>query len=482
MTLAFALLFASVVLARGVEHIAGAKLLTGNLPAEWLRSSLHASLFAVLLVATARPLTALALLVAALGALQIASSAKKALLDEAIVFSDLALARQALRHPQLYYVSPREYPLPWLGLIVFAAGLSLSLSLEPPIPRAVLLLPAALVAISLLGAAAACSASLYRSPALLLPPDMGARDFGLVTALFLQWRGWRAQSAAPRPEGKRPSVAECDVILVQMESFADLPARGYPMHPLPRWEALKAGAVGHGPLAVEALGANTIRTEFAVLTGLTGSDLGFDRFNPYLRPQPYAAAAWPERFRKSGWITTCIHPNDGGFFGREKVMPALGFDTFWAIERFAGASRFGPHVSDEAVMDAVLNCLDQDARPQFIFAITMENHGPWNAPRINAASDPEQAYMRHLQNAEGAIARLVAAVSRRRRRAVIVAYGDHLPALPSIRCCIAGTDTSYLIIDTAAEAAMPIASRRIAAHRLLEAALEAAARPARRSG
>ena len=82
-----------------------------------------------------------------------------------------------------------------------------------------------------------------------------------------------------------------------------------------------------GRLEVPGWGANTMRAEFAVLTGIPESELGYDRFNPYhaLARVPIASQVW--RLRRAGYRTICLHPFDRRFFRRDLAMPALGFET-----------------------------------------------------------------------------------------------------------------------------------------------------------
>src|SRR5204863_52509 len=73
------------------------------------------------------------------------------------------------------------------------------------------------------------------------------------------------------------------VIIVQCESFFDarrlspLIQRDF----LAGFDACRASAGLFGRFDVPAWGANTMRAEFAVLTGVPESELGYDRFNPY---------------------------------------------------------------------------------------------------------------------------------------------------------------------------------------------------------
>ena len=94
-----------------------------------------------------------------------------------------------------------------------------------------------------------------------------------------------------------------------------------------------------GRLEVGGWGANTMRAEFAVLTGIPENELGYDRFNPYhaFARVPIASLAW--RLRSHGYRTICLHPFDRGFFRRDLTLPALGFETFLGIETLGGSRR-----------------------------------------------------------------------------------------------------------------------------------------------
>jgi len=97
-----------------------------------------------------------------------------------------------------------------------------------------------------------------------------------------------------------------------------------------------------------------VRTEFAVLSGMPESAIGLDRFNPYHRftSVPVSSLAW--RLRAEGYRTVCLHPFDRTFYGRDRVMPNLGFDVFLGEEAFAGAQRVNGYISDvEAARKAV---------------------------------------------------------------------------------------------------------------------------------
>jgi phosphoglycerol transferase MdoB-like AlkP superfamily enzyme len=196
-----------------------------------------------------------------------------------------------------------------------------------------------------------------------------------------------------------------------------------------------------GLLSVPAWGANTMRTEFAVLTGIGDQALGAHRFNPYRRVARGGILALPHRLRALGYKTVCIHPYTVGFFGRDSVFPTLGFDRFIDIDGLPNAPHEGPYVADGAVARNIAEVLGAADRPTFVFAITMENHGPLHLERVSPADmarlyrdppppgwDDLTLYLRHLANADRM-------------------FGDHVPSMSRVYAdqgfCDSRTD--YLI-------------------------------------
>ncbi len=250
--------------------------------------------------------------------------------------------------------------------------------------------------------------------------------------------------AAPKPIGSRGERAP-PIILVQCESFFD--ARrltpSVPRDLLPGFDACCAAAGLSGRLEVPGWGANTMRTEFGVLTGIPESELGYDRFNPYyaLARRPIASQVW--RLRQAGYRTICLHPFDPRFFRRDLAMPALGFDSF-LDHKALGGSRVPPYCSDPDLARQALRVLDDTGPRSFIFVITMGNHGPWleKGPPIDPAIaqlfDPAavpqggalQRYLDGLRRSDEMLGILTSELEQRRCGAILGFYGDHLPSLP----------------------------------------------------
>jgi hypothetical protein len=376
------------------------------------------------------------------------SNAKFRALREPFLFSDFGLFSQVFRFPRLY--------LPFFGVaravgVAIGTGVAVAvgLLLEGPWP----------------GGRALAAALLPCGPLLLmtgtrlsapprLDPLQDLRSIGLFPSLWLYWlaelrtvplvppRPWLDQ-----PLGRSATDRPPDLVLVQSESFFDV-RRLYPgVRPelLSRFDALRRQALMHGLLLVSAWGANTIRTEFAVLSGIGDDALGVHRFNPYRRFARRDMLTLPHRLRALGYETVCIHPYPMGFFGRDRIFPNLGFDRFIDIDDFPNAPRDGPYVADAAVTRKIAEVLGAADGPTFVFAITMENHGPLHLERVSPAEmaglylEPPQAgwddlavYLRHIANADRMFGDLAELVAERPRGGVLCLYGDHVPSMPRV--------------------------------------------------
>jgi hypothetical protein len=466
-------------------------------PAALLLDALWPALgFALALAASARPVLAGLVILSLAAGLMLADLTKRAALREPVVFSDLDEFVQLFRHPQLYL--PFAGPALVIGGALAAFGaLALLLALEPPAwpwspwPIVVLLVLVVLAVAAILRAPllGIIVRALKRFP-LEGDPTHDARALGLLAMQFTYGmiaraerparRGAAAPPAAPTPGGD----AGQPIVLIQGESFFD--ARrlhaGVPRDLLPGYDSCRASALRCGRLSVPGWGANTMRTEFAALSGLSQAELGFDRFNPYYafaRRQPVASLAWT--LRAQGYRTVCLHPFDRRFFRRDIVMTNLGFDEFLGLETFADAPRVGRYVGDEAVGRRILELIDAAGPKLFVFAITMENHGPWDGARtaipaaaatadLGADAAALHQYLDGLRSTDRMI-ELLATRFRAQAPGLLGFYGDHLPSLPRIfdRTGYDDARTDYFIWHPAGGRGEPA---DLAAHELGRALLE----------
>ena len=448
----------------------------------------------VLLVATGRPIFT-GLVVFALGAgLALADRTKREVLREPVVFSDLSELPHVVTHPHLYL------PFAGPGLVVGGAVAGLAscaalLLLEPRLlaPDHTMAITCGLL-VGVLGWVAArepvlgAAATLLRRLDPIGEPVEDMARLGPFAALLVYGiiaRAERSERRARHAPQPAPFVgplagAAVPVVLVQCESFFDARrlSPAIPEDMLPGWDRCRGHAAAFGRLDVSGWGANTMRTEFAALTGISESDLGYDRFNPYhaLARAPIASLA--HDLRGQGYETLCLHPFDRGFFRRDQVIPQLGFDEFLCRQSLGG-SRRPPYFPDPDLARLILEVIGSRGPRVFVFAITMGNHGPWQpnghaidaglARRFDPSGVPQGSdllrYLDGLRRSDEMLEILVEGIERRGRDGVLAFYGDHLPSLPRAFEHFRFDDWSsdYVLWPGAA---MPVRQLDLPAHRL----------------
>lgn len=277
----------------------------------------------------------------------------------------------------------------------------------------------------------------------LRPDRNAARELVRANADALRERLNPNTSALAMPSGSQP-----DIVIIQSESLFD-PARltGAAQNTyLPNFHRLAKRGLS-GELKVPTFAGGTIRTEFEVLTGLALAFFPGVQY-PYFEIADQPIPGIVRTLSRQGYQTTAIHPNSGVFWNRNQAYQQLGFERFIDEKAFSKDDIVGLFTGDAALTDHVLAQLDQDGPPQLIFAVSMENHGPFDwrpgldAERLAAMQTPPgldeggeywmRNYLYLIDDADHELGRLADALHKRKRRTVLLFYGDHLPALPPV--------------------------------------------------
>ncbi len=250
----------------------------------------------------------------------------------------------------------------------------------------------------------------------------------------------RIQGAASRGEGTGQSP---NVILILSESFTDQAHLekylDFTRPLMPFYDQLIQGCAT-GEIYVPKQGGGTSETEFEVLTGLQSRY----SVNPYsigIPPLRSLAAALRER----GYYASAIHWFNGIFYNRYKNLRLLGFDEFSTLETTRRSlERTGMFVSDREHYRWVLEKLKATQEKDFIFCITMQNHGTYgyddfaqtygaDTPFGDSLSVESQQILRNycylLGQSDQALEGLIRELSAFPEPTVVAFFGDHIPPL-----------------------------------------------------
>lgn len=441
----------------------------------WATWALHAGLWLVgygtLVLVLGRPWFAAAAVSAFWLMLALVNNAKFKALREPFVFQDFEYFIDAIRHPRLY--------IPFLGwgkFLTAAAGFVLAVAVglwleDAPAQRFVWLgQMGAVAAVVLVGALLVLLGNRQRLP-VGFAPAQDVHALGLLASLWRyaqeERRPLRVASAFAALPDARPQDALPHLVAVQSESFFDPRPlfAGIRREVLAEFDRLKADAIAHGPLKVPAWGANTVRTEFAFLSGVEEGLLGVHRFNPYRAlAAGFEVPSLAAYLKRLGYRTVCVHPYPAHFYRRDRVYPNLGFDEFLDLRAFDTTMRCGPYISDAAVAEKVATLVRTATSPLFVFVITMENHGPLHLERVAPGDidtlytrvppprcDDLTIYLRHLRNADRMVAVLRKTLEHCKRPASLCWFGDHVPIMPSVYATLGVPDglVEYVIWNNA---------------------------------
>lgn len=305
-----------------------------------------ANVFALLLLVTDRYWTSVSIGAALIALLWAGNRLKVAILNEVLVFSDIFLAGHALRYPRLYF----GYAPKWVWPVVIAGGAALGWCLTIEAPMNVLtdgerlgfvglwLGGGGLMVVRMAKPSGRIKSFLSHYP-MSFDTQTDAWAYTPLGAALLhvlrhgQYRhAVRERFAKIKGESVRSfdgkhTPALGHRLLIQAESFVPIGALLDRPSRMPAIDELMCRSTS-GALKLDWRGAYTMRTEFAVLTGIAPRELETYGFDPYrlAAMMPMQSLAW--QLKAQGYRTVVCHPNDARFFERDKVMKNLGFDEF----------------------------------------------------------------------------------------------------------------------------------------------------------
>lgn len=232
------------------------------------------------------------------------------------------------------------------------------------------------------------------------------------------------------------------VIAVMNETFSDLSIyqNMHADYQGPTYFKSIDDCLSRGRLYVSAYAGGTANTEFEFLTGNSMAYLGSGVY-PYTTYDLTDTENLAAQFKSLGYYTTAMHPNHGTNWNRENVYKDFGFDQFLTINDFQNAETLRGMVTDKATYDKILELLDTNSNPQFIFDVTMQNHSGYDTglipydKQMSLNIDGEfnsnvNEYVSLIQQSDEALKYFLNKLSKLDRKVVVVFWGDHQPFFP----------------------------------------------------
>jgi hypothetical protein len=189
-----------------------------------------------------------------------------------------------------------------------------------------------------------------------------------------------------------------------------------------------------GPLKVHTFGGGTWLSEFSLVT--------------QMRPQEFGDGGWyvfhqlPGRIKRSlftqlkelGYRTIVIYPVPGFFLNARQFYKSIGVDEFEDPPSLGLGQGWDWKTPDAKFYEAALRKVDETpSQPVAVFLLTIYQHGPHDLER------PFADYLSRFKASDTAYGNFLTALKARKKRAGVVAFGDHQPEF-----------TKYLFPDEAA--------------------------------
>lgn len=231
-----------------------------------------------------------------------------------------------------------------------------------------------------------------------------------------------------------------NIIVVMNESYSDLSVVGdfeTNIDYLSYYHSLDNAIKGNAYSSI--FGGGTANSEFEFLTSNSLSFLpsGSMAYQMFMRN---GITSLVDVLKANGFYSTAIHTYYKSGWNREKVYDLMGFDQKFFIEDYplSPEDMYRVYPSDVFAYQKVIEAYEQSAAEKnFIFCVTMQNHGGYYFDYENEVvienTDNQYAgaeqYLTSLANSDQALEVLVDYFSNVDEPTVILEFGDHQPSV-----------------------------------------------------
>lgn len=251
----------------------------------------------------------------------------------------------------------------------------------------------------------------------------------------------RAAAVAQFNEIKPTVVAVMNESFTDLSCFEQLQAAGYFG---PTFYNSLPDTLVRGTMLASVAGGGTANSEFEFLTGATTAFVGVGKI-PYQLYQMSDVDSLAKDLKELGYVATAMHPQNPVNYHRDKIYQQLGFGDFLSIDDFGDAPYYHYGVCDYVTYDKILELLRTNEAPQFIFDVTMQNHGGYEIGSVPAedltnywvegASENTNAmlntYLTCINASDRDLEYFINELRNIGRPVVLVFFGDHQPSIAS---------------------------------------------------
>lgn len=234
-----------------------------------------------------------------------------------------------------------------------------------------------------------------------------------------------------------------NVVIVLSEAFWDpkqLTNVQYSENPTENFDRLSKEGIS-GTMLSPTIGGGTVRSEFEILTSLLSDGMP-EGNSAYDFITAESLPSLGSYFAQNGYETTFMHTYEKEFYDRNLAYPKMGIDTMYDIKDIPYDYKLqGGYVPDSVLSQWVIDKLSESDKPQFIMAITIENHGPYEGKdnggdiHITGGSADDKtknmlgSFSKSVKSSDDMLGAIADYAMESGDDTVILWYGDHLPYL-----------------------------------------------------
>lgn len=271
----------------------------------------------------------------------------------------------------------------------------------------------------------------------------------------VDYSAWKISSIKNKVENQsvmgtntEPSNIKPNIIVVMSEAFWDptvMTNISFNKECLPFFKKMQERFTS-GHIISPVFGGGTVNTEFEVLTGFSTKFIrsGAIAYSQYIN-KPIDSLA--RILSEEGYACTAIHPYHNWFYKRNEVYRYMGFDRFITAESMLEPEYKGQFISDREVTKMIVKEVKRTEGRDFIFAVTMQNHGPYDTSdteslienekdRITVEGDLSdeaksllEYYAQGIYYSDRALKELITNFAKSKEPTIVLFFGDHLPLL-----------------------------------------------------
>ncbi len=248
----------------------------------------------------------------------------------------------------------------------------------------------------------------------------------------------KKQQAVKKQQNKN---VEPVIIAVMDETFSDLHSLGdfsCSEDVLKEWYSVD-DFILRGNLYVSVYGGGTANSEFEFLTGNSIANCAPGSV-PYQIYDLKNVGNLAGMLSEKGYQATAIHPQYKGNWNRMRTYTNFGFETFLGMNDFVKPRYLRGHISDESSFDKVIEVYEESKDKQFIFNVTMQNHGGYNIEElaeteiVRLEKDGEfypdvETYLTVIRESAREIHKLLDYFRGVEEPVILCIFGDHQPGI-----------------------------------------------------